>query len=522
MQNAQSVLVRALADPACFGHPVDDVSFIETHISTIVLAGQYAYKIKKPLALGFLDFSTLEKRLLFCNEELRLNRRLAPLIYLGVVPITGTVSRPRVEGTGTAIEYAVKMRRFSQEDMVDLLLEKERFPLTRMDELAGLVAGFHQALPVATAESAYGSLAAISKYVLQNFDQITGASDTESEDHAVAALRSWTVSELENRAGLFQKRKAEGFVRECHGDLHLGNVALIDDKLVIFDCIEFNPDLRWVDVMSEVSFTTMDLEARDRPAYASRFLNRYLELTGDYEGISVLRFYMTYRAMVRAKVRWILANEEGIDNATRLQAKEQALSYLRLAEKYAAERRPALLITHGLSGSGKTTVSQTVLEAIGAVRVRSDVERKRLFQPGPGGRTRSGIGEGLYNAASGDRTYARLAELASRILRAGWPVIVDAAFLEKNRRDLFHDLAKRNNARFLILNFQGAETALKARVRERSRKGTDASDADLAVLEHQLKTYQPPTSAEEAYALTIDTDRLSGDEAARLVKDRLA
>jgi hypothetical protein len=310
-------------------------------------------------------------------------------------------------------------------------------------------------------------------------------------------------------------------VRECHGDLHLGNVALIDDKLVVFDCIEFNPDLRWIDVMSEVAFTTMDLQERDRPSYAFRFLNRYLEITGDYEGISVLRFYLTYRAMVRAKVRSIRANQQGLDSIARDQAKEESLAYLRCAKKYAMERSPALLITHGLSGSGKTTVSQTILETIGAIRVRSDVERKRLFQADPLARVKNGIGEGMYGKAAGERTYKRLAELAGQMLQAGWPVIVDAAFLKKNQRDLFHDLAVKNNAPFLILNCQAKKALLKARIRERGRKGTDASDADIAVLEHQLKNYQPPAAAEEAYTLTIDLERANGDDAARLVRSRL-
>jgi aminoglycoside phosphotransferase family enzyme/predicted kinase len=521
-QYDQTELIRALTNPASYQHAVDAVSVIETHISSILLAGEYAYKIKKPVNLGFVDFSTLEKRLLYCNEEIHLNRRLAPALYLGVVPVTGTLSRPLMDGAGPAIEYAVRMRRFSQESMADRLLEQDRIPPGRMDELAGIVATFHGTLPAAGAETAFGSRAVIGKYVLQNFDHIAGAGAVESDARAIAALRDWTTAELERCRPLFEQRKADGYVRECHGDLHLGNVAVIDDRLVIFDCIEFNPELRWIDVMSEVAFMAMDLEDRGRPAYAARFLNRYLEATGDYEGISLLRFYLAYRAMVRAKVRWILANQPGLDKAASLQAKEQSLTYLRLAERYAAERRPALLITHGLSGSGKTFFTQPILEAFDAVRIRSDVERKRLFRIEPATRTGSGIAEGIYNKEAGDRAYARLADLATRILRAGWPVIVDATFLEQERRNTFRALARENNAPFLILDFEATEASLRDRLRSRSREGKDASDAGIAVLEQQRKQYQPLTAEENELALTIDTEKTSVDEAARRVKSRLA
>jgi predicted kinase len=226
--------------------------------------------------------------------------------------------------------------------------------------------------------------------------------------------------------------------------------------------------------------------------------------------------------MVRAKVRCIRAGQQGLESAAGIQAREQYRAYVRLAEKYITAPKPFLLITHGLSGSGKTSFSQAVLEATGAIRVRSDIERKRLFRLEPNARINSGIREGIYADAAGDRTYARLAELASQILRAGLPVIVDAAFLEKHRRDIFRDLAKELAVPFLILNFQASEAALKSRVRARSRAGTDASDADLAVLEHQLENYQPLAAPEDAYTLTIDTEQMSGDEAVRLVRNRLA
>lgn len=522
MPDDQTALIQSLTNPACYRHPVEAVTVIETHISYVLLTGSYAYKIKKPLDLGFLDFSTLEKRLFYCNEELRLNRRLAPGVYLDVVPISGTEDRPRVEETAPAIEYAVKMRQFPRDGMLDVLLHQNRLPPLRIDELAAIVAAFHRTLAPLKNDSPYGSFDTIREFAVQNFDQIDTAPAVELDGPPLSALRAWTDCELEKRRAVFQRRKTDGFVRECHGDLHLGNVTLIDDRITVFDCIEFNPGLRWIDVMSETAFTAMDLQARGRADYAARFLNRYLELTGDYGGVAVLRFYLVYRAMVRAKVRCIRAGQQGLESASRLQASEQYRGYVRLAEKYITAQTPFLLITHGLSGSGKTTLTQAALETIGAIRVRSDIERKRLFQLEPDARTKAGIAEGIYADDAGDRTYTRLAELASEILRAGWPAIVDAAFLEQRRRDRFRELADRLGVPFLILDFQAGEAALKARVRARSEAGKDASEADLAVLEHQLANYRPLSSSETEFTLTIDTERMDGAEAAAHVQKRLA
>lgn len=522
MRNDQSLLIQSLANPACYPHAVESVKVIETHISYVLLTGSYAYKIKKPLNLGFLDFSTLEKRLFYCNEELRLNRRLAPRIYLEVVPISGPADRPQVGGTAQAMEYAVKMVQFSQDGMLDALLQQDRLPAQRIDELAGIMAAFHETLAPAEADSTYGSLETVRGFAVQNFDQIHAVRRDALDVSLVSSLREWTESELDLRKEDIQERRSGGFVRECHGDLHLGNVALMDGSIVVFDCIEFNPGLRWIDVMNEAAFMTMDLQARQRGDYSARLLNRYLEVTGDYGGMALFRFYLVYRAMVRAKVNWIRSHQDHMENAVRAQASEKYHRYLRLAQRYLGHPAPALIITHGLSGSGKTTFTQPVLEALGAIRIRSDIERKRLFQLPPEARTRAGIDAGIYSAGAGDRTYRRLADLAGVCLRAGWPVIVDAAFLERQRRDRFRRLAEEYDVPFLILDFRAGETALKARVLARSEAASDASEADLAVLQHQIARYEPLSDDEAAGTLGIDTESMSGDAAAVQVQKRLA
>lgn len=522
MRYDQAVLIESLKNPACYEHPVETVAVNETHISYVLLTGNYAYKIKKSLDLGFLDFSTLEKRLFCCTEELRLNRRLAPRIYLDVVPISGSADRPQAGGTGQAIEYAVKMVQFSQGGMLDALLQQDRLPALRIDELAGIMAAFHAALTPKEGDSPYGSFEAVREFAVQNFDQIGSIRANALDLSSLSRLRDWTESELERRKADIQARRSGGFVRECHGDLHLGNVTLIDDRIVVFDCIEFNPGLRWIDVMNEAAFMAMDLRARQRGDYAARLLNRYLEITGDYGGIAILRFYLVYRAMVRAKVNWIRSHQDGVKDAVRTQASEKYHRYLRLAQQYLDHPSPALIITHGLSGSGKTTLTQPVLEALGAIRVRSDIERKRLFQLPSAARTGAGIAEGIYSTDAGDRTYKRLAELTALCLQAGWPVIVDATFLERQRRDSFRRLAEKYDVSFLILDFRASASSLKARVRARSEAASNASDADLAVLQHQIAHYEPLSGSEAAYTVSIDTASMNGDAAAVQVQKLLA
>jgi aminoglycoside phosphotransferase family enzyme/predicted kinase len=522
MRYDQAVLIESLKNPACYKHPVETVTVIETHISYVLLTGGYAYKIKKPLDLGFLDFSTLDKRLFYCTEELRLNRRLAPRIYLEVVPISGPTDRPQVGGTGQAIEYAVKMVQFSQDGMLDALLQQDQLPALRIDELAVIMAAFHAALTPEEGNSPYGSFEAVREFTVQNFDQIGSIHADALDLSSLSRLRDWTESELERRKADIQARRSGGFVRECHGDLHLGNVTLIDDRIVVFDCIEFNPGLRWIDVMNEAAFMAMDLQARSRGDCAARFLNRYLELTGDYGGVSLLRFYLVYRAMVRAKVNWIRSHQDVVKDAVRAQASEKYHRYLRLAQQYLDHPSPALIITHGLSGSGKTTFTQPVLEALGAIRIRSDIERKRLFQFPSVARTGAGIAEGIYGTDAGDRTYKRLAELTALCLQAGWPVIVDATFLERQRRDSFRRVAEKYDVPFLILDFRASESSLKARVRARSEAASDASDADLAVLQHQIANYKPLSDDEAAFTLGIDTERMNGVTAVEQIRELLA
>ena len=296
-------LIRSLADPACYDHAAGPVRVIETHISHVLLTGDYAYKVKKPLDLGFLDFSSLDKRLAACREEVRLNRRLAPDTYLGVVPIAGTPAAPRVNGEGTPFEYAVKMRQFPPDATLDRLDAEGRTDAAMVEAIAATVARFHlEDCAHAPAESAWGTPEKVWQPVAQNFRQIAPRLETAADRERLDSLFAWSEAEHARLTPLMAARKRDGFVRECHGDLHLGNLAWVDGSLLVFDCLEFNPDLRWIDVQSELAFCWMDLLQRGHPDWAWLLLNLWLEATGDHAGLALLRYYAVYRALVRAKV----------------------------------------------------------------------------------------------------------------------------------------------------------------------------------------------------------------------------
>jgi len=514
-------LIAALRAPERYPHAVQEVEVLQTHISCILLAGDYAYKIKKPVNLGFLDFSTLQARRHYCEEELRLNRRTAPGLYLDVIAIGGSVSAPVLAGAEPAIEYALRMRRFGQDALLDSLARRGELAPQHIAALAAGLAQFHARIERAGRDGAFGSAGRIRAQAVQNFDQILDLISTKPELALLARLRDWTLGAHAALAAVFDARKRAGWVRECHGDLHLGNIALLDGVPTPFDCIEFSEELRWTDVISEVAFLMMDLFDHRLPRLAWRFLNAYLELTGDYVGVRVLRFYLVYRALVRAKVACMRAHQAGVAARTLRDTEHDYRRHLHLAERLAAPGHAALLIMHGLSGSGKTTIAQGLQEALGAVRLRSDVERKRLHGLAPLARSGSALDQGLYTAGASAATYARLAALARELLAARYPVIVDAAFLKRAERERFAGLARSAGASFVIAACAASPDTLRARVALRERAASDASEAGLEVLRQQLSSQEPLAADEAAHTLTLDAERSVGAAEAAALARRL-
>lgn len=500
-----NALIEALRELLRHRQAGAPIRLLETHISWVILTGQHAYKIKKPVNLGFLDFTALETRRRCCEEELRLNRRFAPDLYESVVKITGSASRPIIGGTRPAIEYAVKMREFPQSALASRLLANGALTMTHIDALAQRIAALHATASIAEPGTPYGTPGRVIASARENMTQLAAQLPDQDDQSRIVELRRWTEQEYATRQACIDQRYRHGAVRECHGDLHLGNLVLLDDVLTPFDCIEFDPALRWIDVINEVAFVVMDLQDRGAPALGWRFLNRYLETSGDYSGLDVLRFYVVYRALVRAKVHAMRANQTGVstDECARLTA--AARGYLALARQSALQWRPAMILMHGYSGSGKSAVAIALADQCGGIRVSSDIERKRIAGLAPQAPSGSELGAGLYTQERTAATYQRLLELARRIAQAGYAAIVDATFLKRWPRELFRQSAKARNLPWIIVDVVAPAATLRARVAARRASGRDPSEADPAVLAGQMDNAEVLSDEERAATLTIDT-----------------
>ncbi len=512
----QQQLLRSLSDSRRFPHPAPSVQHIDTHISTVLLAGEHAYKFKKPLDLGFLDFSGIESRKRFCAAELEINRALAPGIYLNLATVRGSLEEPRIENDGgnddgPVLEYAVHMRRFDRERQLDRLLAAGRLPSTAMDELGRTVAHFHEYTERAGRDSEHGSPEQVLAPMLANFKALAPSAENDTgRREQLRKLESWTRGSAEDLGPLIAQRQHEGFVRACHGDMHLGNMVYIDDdhgeeKLAIFDGIEFNASLRWIDVASEIAFVTMDLHARGASGHAYRVLNTYLDHRDDFGLLRLLPFYQVYRALVRAKVNAIHAAETGLDAAEREQCDADVERYLALADQLRAPRHPGLILMHGVSGTGKTVVSTEILQRLGAVRLRSDIERKRMMGLAPEARPTPEQEASIYSAQGIGAVYQRLLTLADDLLQQEHLVIVDATFLTRDQRQPFEELARERNAGFAIVACTADPEILRERLTTRARRGSDASDADIEVMEGQLPRAEPPGDDEPVVTTGPDT-----------------
>ena len=501
-------MLSTLQNADCFDHPVGEFTLMETHISYVLLTGSFAYKFKKNIDLGFLDFSTLEKRKFYLDEEYRLNKRLASDLYLGVLAISGSETNPSfTDQNNSIIEYALKMVQFPVENQLDNLLDKNRLMPEHIDDLAKEMATFHTSLEPARMNTNYGDIDQICYLIMDNFNQINPETGEEDLQSMLTHLKDWNTQKLDQLEQNFRQRKHQGFIRECHGDMHLSNMVLINNKVVIFDCIEFNQTFRWIDVISEIAFAMMDLGFRKRHDLANRLINNYLEQTGDYAGLQLLNFYRIYRSMVRAKVADIQRRQTR-DPTSRKQLTQKLYDHVSLADDYRQKKQPVFLcITHGFSGSGKTTYTEQLVDLSGAIRLRSDIERKRLFDLKAETIAGDKIGKGLYKEDINKNTYDQLERLSRLTISAGYPVIVDATFIDRDKRDQFKKLSEELSIPFHILDFTASTSTLEKRITKRNSIGKDSSDADLAVLKHQLENNDHICEEEKQNTLIIDTEK---------------
>jgi aminoglycoside phosphotransferase family enzyme/predicted kinase len=474
--------LHALLYPRAYPHPVRAVDLVETHISWVLLTGKLAYKIKRPVHYPFIDLRRAAQRRQLCHEEVRLNRRFAPELYLGVRAIRRLRGEARIGGSGRIIEHAVTMRQFARAQELDALLAARRIPPSGLEAFGVDLARVHERLPVAYARQKLGQPALQAAGIRHNAaecvraaDALGGGADLRA---LTASLEAWTEAALP----LLERRFAAGRVRECHGDLHAGNIVRCGTKLLPFDCLEFDAALRWVDVADEVSFLLADLDARQRPLHAQAFLGGYLSASGDYQACLLMPVFRAHRALVRAKVMALTAVATGSAGVARRTARHWHAKYLECARRALAPQCPRLVLMCGLSGSGKTWLARRLAPALGAVHLRSDIERKRLAGLAPLARSASAVARGLYAREVTAAVYARLAECATDALAGGYTTLVDATFAAAGDRARFRALARRLGLDLQIVYCHAARRVLESRIRQRSRRGHDPSEADFAVL----------------------------------------
>ena len=510
--------LATLLGPEAYPHAVDGVELVSTHVSWVLLAGEYAYKVKRPVRYPCIDLTSLERRRFLCEEELRLNRRFAPELYIDLCRVVTANGGARIErrksaggvdgdsGGEMVLDYAVRMRRFSRVDELDRLLDGHRIEPHELATFGHALAQTHAGLPAAPAASSWGRPEEVQAQLLRNLLECADAAAGFGSSMEVLSLRHPLQAKLTASVEWMTARRSAGRIRECHGDLHSRNIVRVRGRLVAFDCLEYDPAFRWIDTADEVGFLTSDLSARGRPLHAHAFRGGYLAESGDYHACRVLGLYEAHRALVRAKVAALSVvqnNEAGAREA----ARGEHLRLVTLAAGALAPKTPRLLLMSGLSGSGKTWLARQLAVRLSAVHIRSDVERKRRSGLREFAPSHSRVGDDLYSAEATDALYEGLARAAEDVLSGGITAIVDATFLKRAQRTSFVELTARCRAAAYLVWCEAPESVLRARITERSRAGRDPSEANLDVLMWQSARAEPPTAGERLDVIRVDTMR---------------
>jgi aminoglycoside phosphotransferase family enzyme/predicted kinase len=513
--------ITELASSQAFPFPVTQVEVHQTHISAVFLAGSYAYKIKKPVKLPFLDFSTPERRRFFCDEELRINRRLAPDVYLGVVPVCECDKGLCFERSTPAIDWAVKMVRLSDDATMSARLQSDTLAPKDVTRVAERIAAFHAEAPRAGASSRFGQFSGIARNIRDNLEAAeaqVGRSLTSDVYSRLCRLTEVALAQLQE---LIERRTPSGFTRELHGDLRLDHIYLFPElpeprDMAIIDAIEFNEEFRWIDVVADIAFCVMDFLFHGRRELAEQFADAYFERTNDEEGRRLLPLYTSYRAAVRAKVEGIKARESEVEMVERTSAMQHAQAHwlIALGELEIPMQRPALVLVSGLPGTGKSTVARQLSAAAHFKVIRSDVVRKELagIRESTSDATASGLQEGIYTAEWTDRTYTECLRRAEVELRDGGRVIVDATFLQESFRRKFTELAVGLGVPVVWVLCEADAEIVHQRIQSRK---ADASDADWNVYQHAVKCWEPPSSHSRRLLRPLDCTGEQEEVAAR-------
>ncbi|HBA72823.1 MAG: hypothetical protein A2X82_02785 [Geobacteraceae bacterium GWC2_55_20] len=498
--------LKSLMIPANYPVRTATVELVQTHVSWIFLTDSHAFKIKKPVDFGFLDFSTLEKRHFYCNEEVRLNRRLCPDIYEGVIELRADGDGASFNGSGTVLDYAVMMKRLPAERMLDRLIDADGVTTAMIERIAGVIADFHAGIASSRYISGFGTIDKILANWNENFEQAQCYTTSTLPSSELEAIRSWVEGFAKSNESLFTRRMEQGYIRECDGDLHLENICLVDDRVYIFDCIEFNERFRYCDTAADIAFLLMDLDFHGRSDLSALVLKTYLKLSRDPELEKLAGFYKVYRAFIRGKVESFLLNDETIDTGMKQIAKERAIRYFRLARGYCerSRLRPTLFITCGTMGSGKSKLADQLAFELGISVYNSDSIRKFCSGKMPGVSVHERYGQGLYDKAVTEDVYAQLKRLAGNELRANRSVLIDASFKRASDRSVLAALAVRHGADFVILSVSCDEEEQKRRLIRRSERGVSVSDGRIELLWQQQAEFEPPGPG-EGRIITLDS-----------------
>jgi len=505
-------LIQQMLQPEFYPHAVvEPIKLIQTHISYVLLTGDYAYKVKKPANFGFLDFSTLEQRHHFCQEELRLNRRLSPELYLAVLEIKTTgdpieyqlgVDDPAAE----VVEYTVQMRQFDQSGLFSYLFERDQLTAEQMQALGKQVATFHDSAQASEETRQFGTVEAVRQVAEDNYATslpYVGRAQTQLQ---LDQTRAFSETFFAEHGDWFARRQTENKIRDCHGDLHLNNVCLYQGQIQIFDCIEFNREFRYIDLIYDAAFMVMDLEFQGRSDLANAFLNAYLEHTGDYQGAVMLPLYLSMRAYIRAKVNSLVLDDSSISESQKQQAQERAAAYYQMAWAYTQPRGGQIILMCGLSGSGKTTVARLVAQQLEAIHIRSDAVRKHLagIPLEQRGDQSGNYGSGIYTPEMTHKTYEKLLKLGIFLAQQGIPVVLDAKYDRQEFRQAAIAQAQAHQIPLQICYCTAPLEVLEERLKNRTG---DIADATAALLKEQQQAMEPLTATEQALVQAIHTDQ---------------
>jgi hypothetical protein len=507
------ITLHDLEDPVLYGPEVDSVTVLQTHISYVVLTGRYAYKIKKPVDFGFLDFSTLEKRKYYCEEEIRLNRRLCPDIYLEIMSLTKKNGELRINGDGDIVEYAVKMKEFPQEKIMTNLLKQEAVTPDIIDDICTILIKFYQSKEQPQERTMYGDMDTVKQNTDENFEQTRQVVDVTIPENVYNYIKITTELFYQKRGDVFERRKKQDKIRDCHGDLHSGNIVILDDKICIFDCIEFNKRFRYTDVASDIGFLAMDLDFLNHFYLSSLLIKRYVEESTDAGIFEVLNFYKSYRAYVRGKVLGFRLNDSNLREEEKREILETTQRYFSLSHYYTQlfsldvkDKGPVVFVVCGLTGTGKSTIARKLSVDYHAHQINTDVVRKEMEGLKKYEKHHDPFDRGLYTPERRDRVYQLVFEKAEGLLNQGENVVLDATFQKKEHRNQAKKLAERAAARFLIIQCICPDEIVKQRLIERA-KSKSISDGRWEIYQEQKDVFEPFTTREKP--LQMDTSNES-------------